>query len=177
VNLRQNYIKGYIMFKKENKYFTNKDENFLKDSDLVIFYNEKPQNLLKNIVVIGNKSEFSKVDIPLSSQKFPLLLARLAYVFDIYDEDLKNNEEFEDFVEILKGVRVKKEIQRHNTTLEEIAGVLYLIDEAKKISIIIGDIDDEEMMNLMSFLKMFESKIGVFSKNDISEYEIDFYDL
>ena len=157
--------------------YTNKDEDFLKESDLVIFYNEKPANLLKNVVVVGDKSEFSKVDIPLSSEKLPLLLARLAYVFEIYDENLKETEEFEDFVEILKGVRVKKEIQKHNTTLEEIAGMLYLMDEADKISIIIGDIDEEEMMNLMSFLKMFESKVGVFSKNDISEYEINFYDV
>ena len=165
------------MFKKDKEYFTNKNEEFLKESDLVIFYNEKPSNLLKNVVVVGDKSEFSKVDIPLSSEKLPLLLARLAYVFEIYDENLKEMEEFEDFVEILKGVRVKKEIQKHSTTLEEIAGMLYLMDEANKISVIIGDIDEEEMMNLMSFLKMFESKVGIFSKNDISEYEINFYDV
>ena len=165
------------MFEKKGNYFTNKDEEFLKRSDLVIYYNEKPQNLLKNVAVIGGESEFSKVDIPISSEKLPLLLARLAYVFEIYDENLKNSDEFEDFVEILKGVRVKKEIKNHNTTLEEIAGLLYLIDEAKNFSIIIGEIDDIEMMNLMSFLKMFEEKVGVFSKNDISEYEISFYDV
>ena len=164
------------MFKKENEYYTNKNEEFLKESDLVIYYNETPQNLLKNVAVVGGKSEFSKVDIPKTSEKLPLLLARLAYVFDIYDENLKENDEFEDFVEILKGVRVKKEIKKHDTTLEEVAGILYLIDEAKKISVIIGDVEEEEMMNLMSFLKMFESKVGVFSKNDISEYEINFYD-
>ncbi len=165
------------MFKKDKEYFTNKNEEFLKESDLIIYYNEIPHNLLKNVAVIGNQSEFSKVDIPLSSEKLPLLLARLAYVFDVYDEKLKDNEEFEDFVEILKGVRVKKEIKKHNTTLEEVAGILYLIDEAEKISIIIGDIEEEEMMNLMSFLKMFENKVGVFSRNDISDYEIKFYDI
>ena len=165
------------MFKKKENYFTNKNEDFLKESDLIIYYNETPQNLLKNVAVIGNTSEFSKVDIPTSSEKLPLLLARLAYVFEIYNESLKNTAEFEDFVEILKGIRVKKEIQKHNTTLEEIAGLLYLIDEAKNFSVIIGDIDEEEMMNLMSFLKMFEDKVGVFSKNDISEYEINFYDI
>ena len=165
------------MFKKENEYFTNKNEDFLKESDLVIYYNETPQNLLKNVAVVGGKSEFSKVDIPKTSEKLPLLLARLAYVFDIYDETLKGNDEFEDFVEILKGIRVKKEIKKHDTTLEEIAGILYLIDEADKISVIIGDAEEEEMMNLMSFLKMFENKVGVFSKNDISEYEINFYDI
>ena len=165
------------MFEKKGSYFTNKDEEFLKKSDLVIFYNEKPQNLLKNVAVIGGESDFSKVDIPLSSEKLPLLLARLAYVFEIYNEELKESDEFEDFVEILKGIRVKKEIKKHNTTLEEIAGLLYLIDEAKNFSIIIGDVDEEEMMNLMSFLKMFEGRVGVFSKNDISEYEISFYDV
>ncbi len=165
------------MFKKENEYYTNKNEEFLKESDLVIYYNETPQNLLKNVAVVGGKSEFSKVDIPKTSEKLPLLLARLAYVFDIYDETLKGNDEFEDFVEILKGIRVKKEIKKHDTTLEEIAGILYLIDEADKISVIIGDAEEEEMMNLMSFLKMFENKVGVFSKNDISEYEINFYDI
>ena len=165
------------MFEKKGNYFTNKDEEFLKRSDLVIYYNEKPQNLLKNVAVIGDKSEFSKVDIPTSSEKLPLLLARLAYVFEIYNEELKESDEFEDFVEILKGIRVKKEIKKHNTTLEEIAGLLYLIDEAKNFSVIIGDVDEEEMMNLMSFLKMFEGRVGVFSKNDISEYEINFYDV
>jgi len=157
--------------------FTTKDENFLKESDLVIFYNEEPKNLLKNVVVVGDKSEFSKVDIPLSSEKLPLLLARLAYVFEIYDENLKENEEFKDFIEILRSVRVKREIQNHNTTLEEIAGMLYLMDEANKISVIIGDVDDDEMMNLMGFLKMFESKVGIFSKKDLSEYKIKFYDV
>ena len=156
------------------KLFTNKNENFLKESDLVIFYNEIPKNLLKNVAVIGGSSDFSKVDIKKSSEKLPLLLARLSYVFDIYDENLKENEEFEDFVEILKGVRVKKEIKNHNTTLEEIAGLLYLIDEAKKVSVIIGEVDDIELMNLMSFLKMFESKVGIFSKNKL-DYDINFY--
>jgi len=155
-------------------YYTNRNEDFLKQSDLVIFYNEKPSNLIKNVAVIGGKSEFSKVDIPFSSEKLPLLLARLAYVFDIYDEELKEDMDFEDFVEILKGVRVKKEIKRHNTTLEEVAGLLYLMDEADKISVIIGEVDDIELMNLMSFLNMFKSKVGVFSKNKL-DYELAFY--
>jgi len=162
--------------KKYKNYYTNKDENFLKESDLVIYYNEEPKNLLKNVAVLGGSNEFSKVDIPKTSEKLPLLLSRLAYVFEIYDEELKENEEFEDFVDILKSVRVKTEIKKHNTTLEEVAGLLYLMDESKKISVIIGDIDDGELMNLISFLKMFEKKVGIFSKNDI-EYEINFYDV
>ena len=164
------------MDKYEN-YYTNKNEDFLKESDLVIYYNEKPRSLLKNVAVLGGNSEFSKVDIPKTSEKLPLLLSRLAYVFEIYDEELKEKEEFEDFVDILKGIRVKTEIKNHNTTLEEVAGLLYLMDEAKKISVIIGDIDEEELMNLMSFLKMFEKKVGIFSNYDISDYEINFYDV
>ncbi len=162
---------------KYQNYHTDKNEDFLKESDLVIYYNEKPKNLLKNVAVLGGNSEFSKVDIPKTSEKLPLLLSRLAYVFEIYDEELKEKEEFEDFVDILKGIRVKLEIKNHNTTLEEVAGLLYLMDEAKKISIIIGDIDEDELMNLMSFLKMFEKKVGIFSNYDISDYEINFYDV
>jgi hypothetical protein len=97
--------------------------NYLS-SDLVIFWGEKPTKLAKNYAVIGGSDEFSRVDIPKKSEKLPLLLARLAYVFEIYDEALKENEEFEDFVEIvLKSVRVKQTIQKHTTTLEEVAGL------------------------------------------------------
>jgi len=163
--------------KKYENYYTNKDENFLKESDLVIYYNEAPKNLLKNVAVLGGSNDFSKVDIPKISEKLPLLLARLAYVFEIYDEELKGNEKFEDFVDILKGIRVKTEIKNHNTTLEEIAGLLYLMDEAKKISIIIGDIDEDQLMNLISFLKLFEKKVGIFSNYDINAYKIDFYEI
>ena len=162
---------------KYQDYHTNKNEDYLKESDLVIYYSEKPRSLLKNVAVLGGNSEFSKVDIPKTSEKLPLLLARLAYVFEIYDEELKEKEEFEDFVDILKGIRVKSEIKNHNTTLEEVAGLLYLMDEAKKISVIIGDIDEDELMNLMSFLKMFEKKVGIFSNYDISDYKINFYEI
>ena len=165
------------MFEKKGEYFTNKDEEFLKKSDLVVFYKSEPKKFVKDYVVIGGKEEFSKVDIPKASKKLPLLLARLAYVFEIYDENLKEDMDFEDFVEIvLKSVRVKKEIQNHDTTLEEVAGVLYLMDNAEKISVIIGEVDEEEMENLLSFLKMFESKIGIFSKNEI-DLDFEFYGI
>ena len=165
------------MFEKKGDYFTDKDEEFLKNSDLVIFYNTEPKKLVKDYVVMGGKEEFSKVDIPKASKKLPLLLARLAYVFEIYDENLKEDMDFEDFVEVvLKSVRVKKEIQNHDTTLEEVAGVLYLMDNAEKISVIIGEVDEEEMENLLSFLKMFESKVGIFSKNEI-DLDFEFYGI
>jgi hypothetical protein len=165
------------MFEKKGEYYTNKDNEFLKNSDLVIFYKSEPKKLVKNYVVMGGEEEFSKVDIPKTSKKLPLLLARLAYVFEVYDEKLKDDMDFEDFVEVvLKSVRVKKEIQNHNTTLEEVAGVLYLMDSAKKISVIVGDIEEEEMENLLSFLKMFEEKVGVFSKNEI-DMDFEFYGI
>jgi len=165
------------MFEKKGDYFTNKDEEFLKNSDLVIFYNTEPKKLVKDYVVMGGEEEFSKVDIPKTSKNLPLLLARLAYVFETYDENLREDMDFEDFVEIvLKSLRVKKEIQNHDTTLEEVAGVLYLMNNAEKISVIIGDVEEEEMENLLSFLKMFESKIGIFSKNEI-DLDLEFYGI
>ena len=86
-------------------------------------------------------------------------------------------EEFEDFIDVLKGVRVKTQIKKHLTTLEEISGVLYLMDNSEKISIIIDEVDEEEFEALMSFLVMmgfFSDKIGIFSKSDISYYD-EFY--
>ena len=165
------------MFEKKGEYYTNRDNEFLKNSDLVIFYKSEPKKLVKDYVVMGGEEEFSKVDIPKTSKKLPLLLARLAYVFEVYDEKLKDDMDFEDFVEVvLKSIRVKKEIQNHDTTLEEVAGVLYLMDSAKKISVIVGDIEEEEMENLLSFLKMFEEKVGVFSKNEI-DMDFEFYGI
>ncbi len=164
------------MFKKVGEYFTNKDEEFLKKSDLVIFWNEAPKKLIKNYVVLGGEDTHSKVDIKRADKDLALLLARLAYVFEIYNEKLKESEEFEDFVDILKGVRVKTQIKKHLTTLEEVSGVLYLIDSSDKVSIILGDVDEEEVEGVISFAKMFSDKIGIFSKKDISDKKIEFYE-
>jgi hypothetical protein len=106
------------MFVKKGEYYTNKDEKFLNESDFVIFWNEKPKKLIKNYAVLGGSDEYSKVDIPRADKELALLLARLAYVFEIYDDELKDMEEFEDFVDILKSVRVKTQIKKHLTTLE-----------------------------------------------------------
>jgi hypothetical protein len=164
------------MFNKEGIFYTNKNQKFLQESDLIIYWNSEVENKDKNFVVVGSIDESSKVDIPKSSVKLPLLLARLAYVFEVYDEALKDTDEFEDFVDILKGVRVKKEINNHSSTLEEISGVLYLIDEANKISIIVGDVKEEELETLMSFAKMIGfDKVGVFSKNEI-DWSGNFYE-
>jgi hypothetical protein len=164
------------MFVKKGEYFTNKDEGFLNESDLVIFWNEKPKKLIKNYAVLGGSDEYSKVDIPRADKDLALLLARLAYVFEIYDENLKDTDEFEDFVDILKGVRVKTQIKKHLTTLEEISGVLYLIDTSNKVSIILGDVEEEEIEAVISFVKMLGDKVGIFSKNDLSEYDLEFYE-
>jgi len=163
------------MFKKRGNFYTNKNEEFLKSSDLVIFWREKPKHLIKDYVVIGGEDKYSKVDIPKSSKKLPLLLARLSYVFEIYDEKLEEFEEFEDFIENLKSIRVKKEIKFHNTTLEEISGVLYLIDNAKKVAII-ASVDGEEMEGIISFAKLIGDRVSIFSKNDISNLDLKFYE-
>ena len=164
------------MFEKKGEYYTNKDENFLKESDLVIYWNAKPKKLIKNYAVIGGSDEHSKVDVPRADKDLALLLARLAYVFKIYDDRLEDSEEFEDFVDVLKGVRVKTQIKKHLTTLEEISGVLYLMDSSDKVSIILGDVEDEEIEAILGLVKMLGDKVGVFSKKNISGYEIDFYE-
>jgi len=129
---------------------------------LNVYYKSLPQNE-QNCVVLGGTSEYSKVDIPKATKMLPLLLARLAYVFEIYDEELKDDLEFEDFVEIvLKSVKVKREIQNHGTTLEEVAGVLYLIDSADEVEFVLGEIDEDEKENL----GRRKRKLGSFFKND-----------
>jgi len=164
------------MFEKKGDYYTNKDDEFLKQSDFVIYWREKPKKLIKNYAVLGGEDKHSKVDIPRADKDLALLLARLAYVFEIYDERLKQSEEFEDFVDVLKSVRVKPQIKKHLTTLEEIGGVLYLIDNSKKVGIIVGDVEEDELEAILSLAKMFGDKIGIFSKKDISDKTIDFYE-
>jgi hypothetical protein len=41
--------------------------------------------------------------------------------------------------------------------------------------LIIGEIDEEETENLMSFVKMFEKKVGIFSKTPL--IDIEFYGI
>jgi copper homeostasis protein CutC len=165
------------MFVKKGEFYTNKDEEFLKSSDLVVYWNTKPKKLIKNYVVLGGEDEHSKVDIRRADKDLALLMSRLALVFRVFDERLEDSEEFEEFSDILKGVRVKTQIKKHLTTLEEVSGVLYLMDNSEKISIIVGKTDREEFEVLMNFLVMmgfFSDKIGVFSKEDISWYK-EFY--
>jgi len=135
------------MFKKVDNYFSNKDGEFLKNSDLVVGWN-------------------TKGDIELSGdEKLPLLLARLAYVFELTDENFKNSEDYEEFIDILKGIRIKDTLIKHNLTLPDVADILSKIDEAKNISIIVNDDDYDVILNFMGFSAMMgllSGKIGLY---------------
>jgi len=132
-----------------------------------IYYNTPIKNK-ENAIALGFKDKDAKAEIPKRSKDLPLLLARLAYVFEIYDKDLKDDDIFEDFVlDKLNTLKIKKNLAAHDTTLEEVAGVLYLIDRADEVEIFYENLDSEEEENLISFLRMIKSKV----KNDI---ELDF---
>ena len=77
------------MFEKKGEFYTNKDDEFLKSSDLVIYWKAKPKKLIKNYVVIGGSDEHSKVDIPRADKDLALLLARLAMYLGCMMIDLK----------------------------------------------------------------------------------------
>jgi len=160
-------------FKKVGEFCTNKDLQWLEESTLIIYWQTEP--FLKNktnFVVVGGKQQDSKVDIPKSSDKLPLLLARLAAVFEIYDQDLDRFEECEFYRDELNNIRIKTQMQNHETTLEETAGVLYLIDKCPKVSVIIGEkVSEKELKELMKFLfsvGLLKDKIGIFSKKPLS---------
>jgi len=135
------------MFKKIGEYFSNKDEEFLKNSDLIIGWN-------------------TKGDIELSGdEKLPLLLSRLAYVFEITDEEFKKHEDYEEFIDILNGIRIKNTLQKHNLSLAEVADILSQIDEAQKVSIIVNDDNYDTILNFMGFSAMIgllSGKVGLY---------------
>ena len=135
------------MFKKVDNYFSNKDKEFLKNSDLVVGWNTKG-----DIELSGNK-------------KLPLLLARLAYVFELTDENFKNSEDYEEFIDILKGIRIKDTLNKNKLTLPDVADILSKIDEAKNVSIIVNDDDYDVILNFMGFSAMMgllSGKIGLY---------------
>jgi hypothetical protein len=146
------------MFTKNGEYISNKNEEFLKNSDLVIGWN-------------------TKGDIELSGdEKLPLLLARLAYVFELTDEEFKKHEDYEEYVDILKGIRIKDTLIQHNLTLPDVADILSKIDEAKNVSIIINDDDYDTILNFMGFgamMGLLSGKIGLyFTELDDSEFKV-----
>ena len=140
---------------------------------LDIFYGSEVKSS-ENFAVVGGEHKDSKVDIVKRSEKLPLLFARLAYVFSIYDENLKDDFDFEDFVEItLKSLRVKPALKDHNTTLEEVSGLLYLIDEASEVEIFVGeDVGEDEYLNLLRFANMF-NKVKITPNRDVDFYWVD----
>jgi len=144
------------MFKKVDNYFSNKDIDFLKSSDLILGWNTKGDIELKG------------------DEKLPLLLSRLAYVFELTDEEFKNHEDYEEFIDILKGIRIKDTLQKHNLTLPDVADILSKIDEANKISIIVNDEDYDVILNFMGFSAMMgllSNKIGLYLIEE-SEFKV-----
>jgi len=125
-------------------------------------------------VIVGGEEPNSRVDIPTSSKTLPLLLARLAMVFELFDPQLDSLEECEFLREELNGVRIKPELANHNTTLEEVAGLLYLVEKASKISVIIGEeTPEQELTQLFKFLStigLLKGRVGVFSPLPLSDF-------
>ena len=142
------------MFKQKEKFITNKDEEFLKKSDLIIGWNKKG-----DISFEGNL-------------KLALLLNRMAYVFELINEEIKKRDDYEDFEDIIKGIRIKQTLIDNNLTLPEIADILSKIDEAKKVSFLINEDDEETIRYLISFAGCigFE-KVGLF----FDELDIDYF--
>ena len=146
------------MFKDIGEYISNKDLEFLKNSDLVIGWNIKG-----DITLNGN-------------EKLPLLLARLAYVFELADEEFKKHQDYEEYIDILKGIRIKDTLIQHNLTLPDIADILSKIDEAKQVSIIVNDDDYDTILNFMGFSAMMgllSGKVGLYFKElDDCEFRV-----
>ena len=144
------------MFKKTGNYFSNKDIEFLNSSDLVVGWKTK------------GDIEFN------GDEKLPLLLSRLVYVFDLVDEKFTQHEDYEEFVDILKGIRIKDTLEKNNLTLPEVADILSKIDEAKKVSIVVNDDEYETILNFMGFSSMMgllNGKIGLYLIEE-SEYKV-----
>ncbi|NPA54872.1 MAG: hypothetical protein GXO40_00740 [Epsilonproteobacteria bacterium] len=146
------------MFKKQGDFITNKDTSFLKNASLVVGW-----NTTGDIQLRGNRN-------------FALLLSRLAYVFDIIDDKIKSHQDYEEFIEILHGVRIKQTLIDNNFTLEEIADVLYQIDKAQSVAIVIREDDEETIRFLISFGAVIGfDKIGLFFEEldeDLFEFRL-----
>ena len=142
------------MFQQIDGYISNKDNKFLENSDLVIGWNEK------------GDIEFNDED-----ENLALLLARLAYVFELVDEEIKNHPEYEEFIEVLQGLRIKRTLQEKNMTLPEIAQILSKINDAKQVSFVINEDDYDTIRALISLGAMFGfSKVGLFFRELDEEF-------
>ena len=142
------------MFKKDKNFITNKDEKFLKESDLVVGWNKEGDITFK-----GNL-------------KLALLLNRMAYVFDLIKDEIKQRDDFNDFEDIIKSVRIKQTLIDNNLTLPEMADILSRIDEAKKVSFLINEDDEEIIRYLITFAGcMGFEKVGLF----FDELDMDYF--
>ena len=128
------------MFKQNGEYISNKDNEFLKNSDLVIGWNNQ-------------KGEINFE----GDEKLAMLFARLSYVFGLVDDELKKREDYEEFIDILSGIRIKKTLERNNLTLAEVAEFLSKLDENRQISFVI----DEDDYDTIRFLIGFSAMIGL----------------
>ena len=145
------------MFQQINDYISNKDEKFLENSDLVIGWNEK------------GDIEFNEED-----EKLVLLLARLAYVFELVDEEIKSHPDYEELIDILKGIRIKKTLEDKNLTLPDVAGLLSKIDSAKQVAFVINEEEYETIQSLISLGAILGlKKVGLFFR----ELDEEFYEL
>jgi len=141
------------MFKDIGTYISNKENDFLENSDFIIGW-----NCDGDIKLDGN-------------EKLALLLSRLAYVFDIVNKEIRNDKEYDEFIDTLKGIRIKKTLEDNNITLPEIADILSKINDAK-VSIIIDEDDEDSIGALIAFGKLIGlDKIGLFFKNKDFVYE------
>ena len=136
------------MFKLRDKYVSNKDEEFLQNSEIVIGW---------------------KVDMGIQingDEDFVLLLSRLAYVFEIVSQEIQNNKDYEEFLDILRGVRIKKTLLNNNTSLPKIADLLSKIDKAKSVSIVVNEDEYDIIMNIINFGAMIGfDKVGLYFTN------------
>ena len=149
------------MFQEIDEYISNKDNKFLENSDLVIGWNKK------------GDIKFNEED-----EDLVLLLARLAYVFELVDEEIQSHPEYEEFVEILQGIRIKKTLEDKNMTLSQIVEILSKINDAKQVSIVINEDDYDTIRALISLGAIIGfSKVGLFFKElDEEFYEFRFLD-
>jgi len=143
------------MFKQKENFITNKDEEFLESSDLVIAWNKEA-----DISFQGNL-------------KLALLLNRMAYVFEIINENIQKRDDYEDFVDIIRGVRIKQTLVDNNLNLARIAEILLKIDDAKKVSFLINEDDEETIRYLITFAGcMGFEKVGLF----FDELDTDYFE-
>ena len=142
------------MFQQIDGYISNKDNKFLENSDLVIGWNEK------------GDIEFRDEDEDLA-----LLLARLTYVFELVDGEIQSHPEYEEFVEILQGIRIKKTLEDKNMTLPQIVEILSKINDAKQVSFIVNENDYDIIRALISLGAILGfNKIGLFFRELDEEF-------